>query len=400
MSSLLMYYYETNIMKCYLICINFLGRLGGRTDGRTVCVIAEFSRTNFSSAYFNLDLMMLIYLWIDLKNTKGDGSCATTDFENFDLCWVHSLFCVTLLTPGQQSTFMCPVLANKTSNAINKWMNETFAICLNRNVPGVTTRFSGTSLRSGSINLMLASPHVTIYEGIMRSAHTVKEGNNIFEYAYAEAATLAISARALAGWPNPRMLNYPPSLTALKIHLARVGIPRLGLNGAAAVQLLRNFALSFLDTPDEFRLTLTEFLEMLLATFLRTFDDFIRKYTVKHVVYIAFISKAATFDIPLAALLEWGVVIQHEYEESNKYASVPLVGLDVADTWIKKMVHCERGIEALSTTLGGIQINTTELEKRISKQESILTEILNLSREQHGLVMVRCHFNMFCTHAF
>ena len=225
--------------------------------------------------------MMLIYLWIDLKNTKGDGSCATTDFENFDLCWVHSLFCVTLLTPGKQSTFMCPVLSEKPSNAINKWMNETFTICLNRNVPGVTTRYSGTSLRSGSINLMLASPHVTIYEGIMRSAHTVKEGNNIFEYAYAEAASLAISARALGGWPNPRMLNYP---TALKIHLARVGLPKLRLNGEEAVQLLTNFALSFMDTPDEIRMSLTEFFEMMLATFLRTFDDFIRKYTVRHVI--------------------------------------------------------------------------------------------------------------------
>jgi hypothetical protein len=95
----------------------------------------------------------------------------------------------------------------------------------------------------------------------------------------------------------------------------------------------------------------------------------------------------------LTTLLEFAAVIQTEYEERNKYASVPLVGLEVADTWIKKMVHCERGIEAISTTLGDLQIRMTETDKRMSRLDSMLSEILTLSREQHGLKMVRCHYS-------
>lgn len=219
--------------------------------GRAGVLTGEFAMTSYATAVFDLDFSMLFYRFIDAKNSKGELSCATSDFDNVNMCWLHSLFCIMLLTPGRSSNFLCESLASKSSNALVKWMNETFSICMSKNVPGVTDRHSGTSLRIGSINVMTASPHVTLYESIARSGHSIKGECRIFEYANGDEATLAVSARELAGWPAPRMLNYPARLHHLKEYLLLNGLPSLTLDGPSAVQLLENFVLSFITAQEE-----------------------------------------------------------------------------------------------------------------------------------------------------
>jgi len=77
--------------------------------GRT----AEFKRLSYDPSYWDDEAETLFTDWADFKNKKADRTTGTVDYLNFEICWVHALACLIIVTGGRgHSNFMCQELAD------------------------------------------------------------------------------------------------------------------------------------------------------------------------------------------------------------------------------------------------------------------------------------------------
>ena len=252
------------------------GRDGAGRDGTVrdgTMYIAEFKRMSYDPSYWDDEVEALFTDWADYKNKKADRTTGTVDYSNFEICWVHALACLIIVTGGNgHSNFICQDLADMTPNAVNKLVNGTFSLCLRARVPGVSMMHTGTSIRIGAINEMVEHKDASLYFCILRSGHSIE--NRILEYCLPTDVPLLITARILAGWPHPTKRHFSPRL--IRLFESFNQLERVCFN---------NFMSSVFCSCEDFKTErLRGFQEMLMAVFLMHLDDFCSKYGSTHLI--------------------------------------------------------------------------------------------------------------------
>jgi hypothetical protein len=76
---------------------------------------------------------------------------------------------------------------------------------------------TGTSLRIGATNLIVANPFCELVHAVIRGGWDYSGLCNIWEYIQACNQLLNVAARAIGAWKNPRSETYPPRLVPIRV---------------------------------------------------------------------------------------------------------------------------------------------------------------------------------------
>ena len=370
------------------------GRCGAGRDGAGRCgagrygtvYIAEFKRISYDPSYWDDEVETLFTDWADFKNKKADRTTGTIDYLNFEICWVHALACLIIVTGGRgHSNFMCQDLADMAPNAVNKLVNGTFSLCLRAKVPGVSMMHTGTSIRIGAINEMVEHKDASLYYCILRSGHSIE--NRILEYCLPTDFPLLVTARILAGWPHPTRRNYSPRLLKVFEYFTEQD------------KQLRftNFMSSVFNTCEEFKTErLRGFQEMLMAVFLMHLDGFCTKYGSSHLVVNEFVRKGNNFGFNFANFIRFGNIIRDDYNERNIHATVPPNLSETDQHLFLKIEECDRIVRSNIHLVQDMQLflrkdllpRMEKLEKDNEELRCKVDEILNILRQQQSSVLL------------
>lgn len=348
--------------------------------------IAEFKRMSYDPSYWDDEVETLFTDWADFKNKKADRTTGTVDYSNFEICWVHALSCLIIVTGGTgHSNFMCQELADMVPNAVNKLVNGTFSLCLRAKVPGVSMMHTGTSIRIGAINEMVEHKDASLYYCILRTGHSIE--NRIFEYCLPTDIPLLVTARILAGWPHPTRRNFSPRL--LKLFQS--------FNEPTKQLCFTNFMSSVFNTCEEFKTErLRGFQEMLMAVFLMHLDDFCIKYGSTHIVVHEFVRKGNNFGFNFAIFIRFGQIIRDDFNERNIHATVPPNLSETDEELFLKVVECDRIVRSNLHLVQDMQLflrkellpRMEKLEKDNVELRCKVDEILNILRQQQSSVLL------------
>ena len=123
-----------------------------------------------------------------------------------------------------------------------------------------------------------------------------------FEYMVCETSSIAVGGRVLAGWENPRIPCYPPTLCFLS-YLTK--------------EKQEDF-LNFLHQTFNYTANIPPMLiQTMCASILCYLDTFISTYTVNHIVVRTLSAKAQQYGFSLEKLLLWGKEVENHYKSSN-----------------------------------------------------------------------------------
>lgn len=183
---------------------------------------AKFSTDSLSWDY---ELCCLNSDWSETKRSKQKFMNFFSDRLNYEMDFFHSFGCYIMVGGGTEyasvrsstganvdcSKFVFPTLASQISPAttVNGYIKELVA---SKQVTGLSEDSIGTSLRIGATNVMANSPGVELQHIIMRGGWEFSGFCNVFEYMLQITTSVGVGGRALAGWPNPRAICYPPSM--------------------------------------------------------------------------------------------------------------------------------------------------------------------------------------------
>jgi hypothetical protein len=338
---------------------------------------------SYDPSYWDDEVEALFTDWVDYKNKKADRTTGTVDYSNFEICWVHALACLIIVTGGNgHSNFICQDLADMTPNAVNKLVNGTFSLCLRARVPGVSMMHTGTSIRIGAINEMVEHKDASLYFCILRSGHSIE--NRILEYCLPTDVPLLITARILAGWPYPTKRHFSPRL--IRLFESFNQLERV---------CFKNFMSSVFCSCEDFKTErLRGFQEMLMAVFLMHLDDFCSKYGSTHLIVQEFVRKGNCFGYNFTIFNGFGQIIRDDYNERNIHATVPPNLSETDQELCLKVIVCDRIVRQNIHLVQDMSIflrkevvpRLEKLERDNADLRCKVDEILNILRQQQSSV--------------
>ena len=170
---------------------------------------------------------------------------------------------------------------------------------------------NATSIRIGSTNELAENQSLNLYDVISRGGWSMEFMCKCFEYLLYEAVVVARSGRVLAGWPNGRVLVYPPRL-----------IMKSDLDPNQEEHLLKFQKHLFAKAVGNYGLDQT-ILDVLFATIIKNYGQCVAMYP-DNIVYLKVVNEANKFGINRELILQWSVIIEADFKERNS------VGLSVS----------------------------------------------------------------------
>jgi hypothetical protein len=250
---------------------------------------------------------------------------------------------------GSSADWILPDLAGlkQPSSSVNSMINSLAKAKLFGDDPDNSTKYSGTSLRIGSVNQMLLHPSVDLSLAILRGGWSFDSIVSIFTYILKLLVFLAMAGRSLCGWSNIKSGGKAPDLNPALEVLKERQILLINLMGALFSQ--------------HYVRRLDSLFRALFATLILYLPDVMADYGAQHIISKQMITSAAMFNLSYDDLMMCSKAIKDDFLRRN---------IDDID-----MGPDECFMEFIKRALSSIQTSIIELSERITRIENLVASL-------------------------
>ena len=271
----------------------------------------EIMNTRLDSMFFDDTTSCITVDWNQLKTGVQDLMSFVPDKECFELCPLQAFACYLIMSDS------CPYIVKDTDtkflfgkNTNSSEVTEKLHVlrkdieCLSR--VNEEKSINATSLRIGSTNECANDISLTSYDIIARGGWDLTFLSTYFEYLLYPEIVVVRAGRALAGWPNSRIMVYSPSLTLLYSTLQADDLRAAEL----IKQTLFHKVCSILNK---------EVIDVLFAAILKNYNDCVIKYP-NNPVYKEVRKVSNEHQIETSKLVQWSTIVQNDFKTKNAVA--------------------------------------------------------------------------------